>query len=151
MFLHWQSNRNSEQEFNILINIIWHILHTISVWERRDDENTTLCFVCLTEYCSASNVTGVDTVISKFHKHCANPDSKVQGANMGPTWVLLAPDGPHVGPMNLAIRVYIDSLCFVVVWYYAVLTIPLSIKLTSKTSHSKTMYVVCRINSTYSW
>ena len=22
---------------------------------------------------------------------------------MGPTWVLLAPDGPHVGPMNLAI------------------------------------------------
>ena len=32
------------------------------------------------------------------------PDSKVQGANMGPTWVLSAPDGPHVGPMNLAIR-----------------------------------------------
>ena len=23
---------------------------------------------------------------------------------MGPTWVLLAPDGPHFGPMNLAIR-----------------------------------------------
>ena len=23
---------------------------------------------------------------------------------MGPTWVLLAPSGPHVGPMNLAIR-----------------------------------------------
>ena len=23
----------------------------------------------------------------------------------GPTWVLSAPDGPHVGPMNLAIRV----------------------------------------------
>ena len=22
---------------------------------------------------------------------------------MGPTWVLTAPDGPHVGPMNLAI------------------------------------------------
>ena len=33
-----------------------------------------------------------------------NPDSKVHGANMGPTWVLLAPDGPHVGPMNLAMR-----------------------------------------------
>ena len=33
------------------------------------------------------------------------PDSKVHGANMGPTWVLSAPDGPHVGPMNLAIRV----------------------------------------------
>ena len=31
------------------------------------------------------------------------PDSKVYGANMGPTWVLLSPGGPHVGPMNLAI------------------------------------------------
>ena len=26
---------------------------------------------------------------------------------MGPTWVLSAPDGPHVGPMNFAIRVFI--------------------------------------------
>ena len=32
------------------------------------------------------------------------PDSMVHGANMGLTWVLSAPDGPHVGPMNLAIR-----------------------------------------------
>ena len=30
------------------------------------------------------------------------PDSKFHGANMGATWVLPAPDGPHVGPMNLA-------------------------------------------------
>ena len=34
----------------------------------------------------------------------AIPKSKVHGANMGPTWVLSAPDGPHVGPMNLALR-----------------------------------------------
>ena len=27
-----------------------------------------------------------------------NPDSKVHGANKGPTWVLSAPGGPHVGP-----------------------------------------------------
>ena len=33
------------------------------------------------------------------------PDSKVHGANIGPTWVLSAPDGPHVVPTNLAIRV----------------------------------------------
>ena len=32
-------------------------------------------------------------------------DSKIYGANMGSTWVLEAPDGPHVGPMNLAIGV----------------------------------------------
>ena len=36
-------------------------------------------------------------------KNC--PDSKVHGANMDPTCVLSAPDGPHVDPMNLAIRV----------------------------------------------
>ena len=29
---------------------------------------------------------------------------------MGPTWVLLAPDGPHVGPMNLAIREYLAPM-----------------------------------------
>ena len=32
-------------------------------------------------------------------------DSKAHGANMGPTWALSAPDGPHAGPMNLAFRV----------------------------------------------
>ena len=45
---------------------------------------------------------------SRWLCHCQwkhpNPDSKVHGANMGPTWVLSAPDGPHVGPVNLAIR-----------------------------------------------
>ena len=52
------------------------------------------------------------------------PDSKVHGANMGPTWVLSAPDGPHVGPVNLAISLYIKistlGLCphpsYVSVW-----------------------------------
>ena len=37
------------------------------------------------------------------------PDNKVHEANMGPTWVLSAPDGPHAGPMNIAIRVYAFS------------------------------------------
>ena len=36
-------------------------------------------------------------------------DSKVHGANMGTTGVLSTPDGPHVGPLNLAIRVSIFS------------------------------------------
>ena len=29
-------------------------------------------------------------------------------ANMGPTWVLSSPGGPHIGPMNLTIRVCIQ-------------------------------------------
>ena len=36
------------------------------------------------------------------------PDRKVHGAKMGPTWVLSAPGGPHVGPMNFAICVGYD-------------------------------------------
>ena len=38
---------------------------------------------------------------------CLYPYNKVHGAHMGPTWVLSAPDGPHVGSMNLATKVSI--------------------------------------------
>ena len=60
--------------------------------------------------------------------HC-NPDSKVHGTNMGPTWVLSAPDAPHVGPMNLAIKEFTavcswgfgwerKNLLQVIVWHW---------------------------------
>ena len=39
-----------------------------------------------------------------------SPDSKVCVANMGPTWVLSAPVGPHVGPTNITIREYTLSV-----------------------------------------
>ena len=39
-----------------------------------------------------------------------HPDSKGHVANMGPTWVLSSPGGPHVGPMNLAIGAIIVSI-----------------------------------------
>ena len=46
--------------------------------------------------------------VTRLYSEClvfhVMPDNKVHGANMGPTWVLSAPDGPHVGPMNIAIR-----------------------------------------------
>ena len=45
----------------------------------------------------------VAITLDRFHNY---PDSKVRGANMGPTGVLSAPDGPHVGHRNFAIRVY---------------------------------------------
>ena len=37
------------------------------------------------------------------------PRYKIHGANMGPTWVLSAPDGPYVGPMYLAVREFTIS------------------------------------------
>ena len=46
------------------------------------------------------------------------PDSKVRGANMRPTWVLSAPDGPHVGPITLAIRVYTFELKYVISGFF---------------------------------
>ena len=49
------------------------------------------------------------------------PDSKVHGANMGPIWVLSAPGGPHVGPMNYAIWDVISnhpsSIVDDIIWY----------------------------------
>ena len=47
------------------------------------------------------NLSGMDDwlILDK-----GSPESKVHGANIGPTWVLPAPDGPHVGLMNRAIR-----------------------------------------------
>ena len=75
-----------------------------------------------------ANISGIWLKINVFHSlrcickchlwHIGNfcqdsiPDSKVHGANMGLTWVLSAPDGPHVGPMNLAIRDVLISLQF---------------------------------------
>ena len=43
----------------------------------------------------------------------ADPNSKVHGANMVPTWVMSASDGPHVGPMNLAMQrsFYVSLIC----------------------------------------
>ena len=43
-------------------------------------------------------------LLTGVHLSVKIPDSKVHGANMGPIWVLSAPGGPHVGPMNLAIK-----------------------------------------------
>ena len=37
------------------------------------------------------------------NSHQKNPDSKVHGANMGPTWGRQDPGGLHLGPMNFAI------------------------------------------------
>ena len=41
------------------------------------------------------------------------PDSKIHEANMGPTSVLSAPDRPHVGFLNLAIRVHSSQIAYI--------------------------------------
>ena len=58
----------------------------------------------------------------------AFPDNKVHGANMGPTWVLSAQDGPHVGPMNLAIRVKGAKRRWCLSWFIVVLVTSLNLQ-----------------------
>ena len=47
--------------------------------------------------------------ISTFALKRSNPDSKVHGANMGPTWDRQDPGGPDVGPMKIAIWAFVES------------------------------------------
>ena len=56
------------------------------------------------------------------------PDSKVHVAHIGPTWVLSAPGGPHIGPMNLAIRDVFGDITFLK--FQSHLPGPMSFKLT---------------------
>ena len=59
-----------------------------------------LCLFLLLQNVLPSKTYCKDEVMVHFY-----PDSKVHGANLGPTWVLSAPGGPHVCLMNLAIWV----------------------------------------------
>ena len=49
----------------------------------------------------------------------------VHGGNMGPTWGRQDPDGPNVGPINLAIRV--DAIWWVKFFLNAFLVLSLDI------------------------
>ena len=60
------------------------------------------------------SINGSQVVYTNCAKHCESAwvaeledrtshDGKVRGVNMGSTWVLAAPGGPHVGPTYLAI------------------------------------------------
>ena len=46
---------------------------------------------------------GLADIGNMYHCSLQRPWKQVYGANMGPTWVLSAPGGPHVGHVNLAI------------------------------------------------
>ena len=80
-------NREIIRMQNRLVNIYWHAIFPSII----SYSKTYLCLLVIIE-----NLTHWDLV---------TPDNKVHGANMGPTLVLSTPDGPHVGPMKLAIWV----------------------------------------------
>ena len=79
-----------------IMHVNWHEIHFI------------LFYLRTISHCDV-------TKTNRWHHNCfhfGNPDSKVHGANMGSTWVLSAPDGPHVGPMNCYQGTYQERLDF---------------------------------------
>ena len=74
---------------------LYFFIQSLNLWE----------FIVVVVLPFSSRDSGVGLTINQ-----RTPDSQVHGANMGPTWVLSASDGPHVGPMNLAIRDTITCL-----------------------------------------
>ena len=63
----------------------------------------------LTIFPGANELSNDLSVISDKSLH--STASKVHGAYMGPTWGRQDPGGPHVGPMNLAIRAILFCCC----------------------------------------
>ena len=71
---------------------------------------------------------------------CRILDSKVRGTNMGPAWVLSAPDGPNVGPMNLVGRMHYHAIL-----YRTISKVYNALKLRElATCTSKIMIEICR-------
>ena len=75
------------------------------------------CFVkqlfwCVYFTCSCNSNVRFERLLIELNYSI--PNSKVHGTNMGPTWVLSAPDGPHVGPVNFdiwdALVVYLTQI-----------------------------------------
>ena len=82
-------------------------------WHKHSTNIPWLLWVVKSKYTQWSDTGMYIPVYSKgcpLQRHRPYPNSKVHVASMGPTWVLSARGGTHVGPMNLAIRVGCGSL-----------------------------------------
>ena len=118
-----------QQNGNCFANIIWSTflwmpwinIQTDLNFMQQDwniNRNISLCYLKLKQFIQINfmmtplwfgigenMLTSLWSQIDVYYNSCwAVPDSKVHEANMEPSWVLSAPDGPHVGPTNLAIR-----------------------------------------------
>ena len=103
-----------------IIRLLWNYLHnpyTTCIWYIVIVQSVCIfiqCQIMIQGNCSILSI-GLTFVARYGCSHFVSilmvimmtqstPDIKVHGTNMGPTWVLSAPNGPHVDPMNLAIR-----------------------------------------------
>ena len=72
------------------------------LWLSKYSVNRVIRYICNTSSHWRTPCLVIDRKLALFNQY-GIPDSKVHGDNMGPIWVLSAPDGPHVVPMNHAI------------------------------------------------
>ena len=82
---------------------VWRYRHEMSTPEACGQFQTT--FVTSWSIPRLHVISTRVTCNIRHYRSDVYPDSKVHGANMGHTWVLSAPDGLHVGPMDLAIMI----------------------------------------------
>ena len=59
--------------------------------------------VLLTRWLCSLECVRMCVDLCEWKHQCRDPDSKVCGANMGPTWGRQDPGAPHVDPTNLAV------------------------------------------------
>ena len=110
---------NSEIVFTIYISIfpVWCICLIMTGWQDQSLLGIRCSQIIIiwpylrNAICDTWSNTGISSssvylLYIRTRSFChVHPDNKVHGANMGPAWVLPAPDGPHACPMNFAIRV----------------------------------------------
>ena len=88
---------------------------------------TSYCRVHYHDVISWTHTTIDIYVLTQWITDVLFPDSKAHRANMGPIWGWQDPDGPHVGPMNIAIWVVLshvwstrDKSCYLLSLYFTV-------------------------------
>ena len=79
----------------------WYTLRNIKRQRRR---TSFIKYLCPNEDILCRRVLSSCVQVVVCRMFGANPNNKVHGTYMGPTWDRQDPGGPHVGPMNLAIR-----------------------------------------------
>ena len=104
---HWNNSNH------LMIILVYHPNITFSI---HDNSGCTVHHTIANHVLPCKMINSMEfSLINAISTTCITnwlyPDSKVHRANMGPTWVLSAPGGPHVGPMDLAIG-GIGSLVF---------------------------------------
>ena len=121
----WTVCGKSSIRFILLINFP---IHGIAIWHLSSGTQGTVaksfvltfCRNCLdtdeveifTIFFAIIGVSWNNTTVLYTTLLRNTPDSKFPVAHMGPTRVLSAPDGPHVGPMNLDIRDPTDGVAY---------------------------------------